>query len=238
MILPNMTDDEKCFEAFRVTPMADSILQDNRKMILDKFRRGTKFPYTQRFSFDDDRHNRWYIVVACRSKKAFKKDCFTIICYTIYEVYKRKADGNSGKGIIFFDPTKNIDYIRASEEQRKDMVGAMYYEVVPHCFNRYRQRYLAPKGLDGIDFYKQVESVINHIKHFDVMGDESANKHGEYPIDMIMDDGGLLRGQFINNCFTRFYTYVSREMLFENQEENSKAMLKEYYEWVRKGIYK
>ena len=74
MVLPTMNDNEKAYEAFRIYNTAIGIYNEYKGEIWDKFRRGTKFPYVQRIQFNDDRNNKWLMLIICKSKKAVNKE--------------------------------------------------------------------------------------------------------------------------------------------------------------------
>ena len=61
MILPTMNDDEKFFNAARITPMAMEVHKDCIGDISRKFAKGNRFPYFQRVVFEDDRKNIWWL---------------------------------------------------------------------------------------------------------------------------------------------------------------------------------
>lgn len=241
MILHTMNDDEKGFEVFKVYPTAISVYKEYREKIWDKFERGTRFPYFQRIQFTDDRNNKWMLTFLCKSKKAAKKGQFWCFCYTVYEIQKKnrksggnKIDGNTGKGILMIDPFGIKERVKGG----KNGLG-MVVDIVPHAFNRYTDRYLKPQGKQNIEFERKVEDIILRWKHFDVLGDESSENNkdkGISPYDVFMDGGGILRGYIVNEIMIRFFSYVSDDMLYDDQKEWQKEMNKEYFEWANKGL--
>ena len=241
MVLPTMNDDEKAFEAFRIYKTAISVYEEYGDLIWERFRKGTKFPYVQRIAFDDDRRNKWIMLVICKSKKMARKGQFWCFCYTTYEIEKKnsdgtnKYDGNTGKGILAIDPfaMKN-----RSDGIYKGM-GAVI-DITPHALNRYTQRYLKPNGLENIEFARKVESMILRWRHFDVMGDRSSEKHkdkGFAPYDVFMSDGGILRGYMVNEMLIRFFSYVSDDMMYDDQKEWQDEINSEYFRWLNKGVF-
>ena len=239
MILPTMNDEEKFFNAARITPMAMDVHKRCIEEIGRKFAKGNRFPYFQRVVFEDDRKNTWWLTYMVKSKSDKKKGRMYTFCYTIYEIQKKKEDGsskydgNTGKGVLLFDPIAMNE--KLNEENVKGMVAVN--DIIPHAFNRYTQRYLKPKGKENIEFQRKVESMMARWGHFDVDGDVSSNKHGDYPYDVFMNGGGMLRGQLETNNLIRFYTYVDGDMMFDNQIERQDEMRREYYEWLRKGMF-
>ena len=235
-----MTDDDKCFEAFRVTDMLADIIEDVRPTVDERFSKGTRFPYFQRYQTEDDKRNTWTLIFHCPSKEARRKHAYYTYCYTIYEVPpKRKLnDTNAGKGIIMFDPTA----MRNARDGKKCFAAIV--DIVPHAFNRYTMRYLKPKGIDNMQFEKKIENMVSRFMHFDVaadmFGDDSAIKHKEkdaYPYDIIMRGGGMLRGQLVNGgMLLRFFTYVSEDMYYDAQVERQAEMVREHFRWKQKGM--
>ena len=240
MILHTMNDDEKGWEAFRIYPTAIDLYEQYKDRIWEKFRKGTRFPYFQRIAFDDDKRNRWIIIILCKSRKAARKGQFWSFCYTTYEIEKKKNngmnkyDGNTGKGIIGIDPFG----MKVRVNGGKSGLG-MVVDIVPHAFNRYTDRYLKPQGRQNIEFERKVEDIILRWKHFDVLGDESSKKNddkGILPYDVFMTHGGILRGYIVDEVMIRFFSYISDDMMYEDQKEWQKEMNKEYFEWANKGL--
>jgi hypothetical protein len=242
MLLQTMNDGEKASEAFRIYPVAIGTYKQCEKMIWDKFKKGTRFPYFQRIAFDDDRGNKWIMSILCKSRKGMKKGQFWCFCYTTYEIEKKKSDGtnkydgNTGKGILAIDPfaMKN-----RADGIYKGMGAVM--DITPHALNRYTQRYLKPNGLENIEFVKKVESMMLRWRHFDVMGDESSRHNsdkGMFPYDVFMKDGGILRGYMVDEMLVRFFSYVSDDMLHDDQREWQEEMESEYLRWVNEGYFK
>lgn len=239
MITSTMNDVEKTYEAVRVCEWAKTVCDDLWETVIDRFKRGTKFPYFQRCMCEDDRKNKWMFTFLCKTKEDKRKGRYWVLCYTTYEIEKKKDngtnkyDGNTGKGIIAFEP-KGLynNYVL----QKPSGFGVVL-DIVPHTFNRYTQRYLKSKGKENIEFQRKVESVMLRWGHFDVMGDESSDKHGDYPYDVFMAGGGMMRGQLVHPLLIRFYTYVDKDMYFDNQKEREEKMLSEYYHWKNEGYY-
>lgn len=233
MILQTMTDDEKAFEAFRIVDWAWEIYMENGREVLERFQRGTKFPYFNRIVFDDDKGNKWRLVYECSSKKLAKKGLMRTFCYTIYNVLGKK--GNAGKGIIMFDVCQMHEFLREKKYERM----ATFMDIVPHAFNRFTERFLKPQGKENIEFERKVEILMSNWLYFDVEGDKSSEKHkdkGDFPYDVFMKNGGILRGNVVTNMLIRFFTFVSKDMLFDEQKEWHKEMQSEVWSARRRGI--
>lgn len=54
--------------------------------------------------------------------------------------------------------------------------------------------------------------------------------------NVFMKDGGVLRGQILNNICLRFFTYIFDDMLFDNQRQTQENMMKEYMQLKREGM--
>lgn len=240
MILPTMNDDEKTYEAFRMTTWLCDCMDEWKPKVIERFRKGTKFPYFQRGKVTDDKGNEWICLFYILTKSQKKKGVFYTVAYTVYDIPRKykENDANCGKGVLMLDPY--------AMQRKIDGVGiqnAVVTDIVPHAFNRYTQRYLKPIGKENIEFGYKVESMLKRWQWFDIsadiFGDKNAEKHMEgniCPYDVIMRGGGMLRGQIVNSMLLRFTTYVSEEMMFDNQVERHDEMVKEYMRFKRKGL--
>ena len=240
MILPTMNDEEKVFEVVRMSDWLCSICDDVHEQVVEKFKKGTRFPYFQRCSATDDKNNLWTILFYVKNKEMKKKKMFGTLAYITYDVPRKRKENdlNAGKGVLFFDPYSMRDMLHKKPVKRPPAV----YDVVPHAFNRYTQRYLKPKGLDGIEFAKKFENMMVRWQWFDISadlyGDKNAEKHandGICPYDVVMSGGGLLRGSIINDLLVRFNTYIDKDSMFDNQIERHDEMVSEYYKMKRTG---
>lgn len=234
MILPTMNDYEKTYEAFRMSENIFAIAREHEESILDRFRRGSRFPYFNRIAWTDDKANQWFITFMCKSKKDAKIGKFWVLAYTIYEIPKLKKDSNGGKGVIAYDPY--MMHRRYTGEK----VATVFWDFVPHAINRYTERYLKPRELDNIELQRKVENIISRWWHFDVMGDKSSEKHkdkGSYPYDLYTHGGGMFRGNIVSEMLVRFFTYVADDMMFDSQKERQQQMNRERFRFKKDGIY-
>lgn len=236
-----MNDDEKTFEAFRMTDRLCELFDRCRHDVVEKFKKGTIFPYFQRVKATDDKGNEWTLLYYILTKAMKKKGRYYTLAYTIYEIPRRRKenDVNAGKGIMLFDPFAMRDRINNVQDCRPGII----IDIVPHAFNRYTERYLKPMGIEGMEFPRKIENMLTRWQWFDIeadlCGDKNAAKHkGDNicPYDVIMRGGGLLRGQIVQELLLRFTTYVSQDMLFDNQIEQYEKMQREYYRSRRDGI--
>lgn len=234
-----MNDDEKAFEAFRMTSWLCGVFDDCSPLVVDRFRRGTRFPYFQRTCVTDDKGNRWTLLFYILNKSQKKKGMYYTLAYTTYDIPRKhkEDDVNAGRGCLIFDPFQMKNRIENTGTRTSVIV-----DIVPHAFNRYTERYLRPLGRGDIEFGYKVEDMLKRWQWFDVcadlFGDKNAekNKGGNIcPYDVIMRGGGMLRGQIVSEVLLRFTTYVSEDMMFENQQERQEAMRSEYFKLKRDG---
>lgn len=241
MILPTMNNDEMTYEAIRITHWLCEVFNEHKPDIIDRFERGTKFPYFQRILCHDDKGNEWCFICLSPSKEYRRKKKFSTFAYTIYDVPPKRTEKstNAGKGVLLFDPLTMKHFIDTKER----LPGSIINDITPHAMNRYTERFLKPAGKGSMDIRRKVENIILRYMHFDLcadlFGDKNAAKHkddGICPIDYIMHGGGMFRGYMVNDLLIRLSTYVSDDMMYENQDERQREMTKEYYEWKRKGL--
>lgn len=228
-----MNDQERAYEALRVTNWLCACMEAYNDEVVDKFKRGTKFPYFQRFVKTDDKRNVWHLLFYILTKEMKKKCLYYTMAYTVFDVppKRKRNDNNAGKGCILFDPITMKRMLDGDPHARGAVV-----EIEPHAFHRYKDRHLIIRGKEKTEIDYKLESMLKRWKWFDVaadiFGDENAKKHmrdGSIPYDVIMRGGGLLRGQMENDIFIRFTTYISEDQMFENQIERQEDMEKEYY---------
>lgn len=228
-----MNDEERAYEALRVTDWLCVCMQSYKDGVIDKFKRGTKFPYFQRFKKTDDKGNVWNILFYILTKEMKKKCLYYTMAYTVYDVPpKRKLnDNNAGKGCLMFDPVTTKHMLNGD----KRAIGVVM-DIQPHAFHQYKHRHLIACGNENKEIHYKIESMLKRWKWYDVaadiFGDENAKKHmkdNSTPYDVIMRGGGLLRGQIINGLLIRFTTYICEDQMFEDQIERQEDMNKEYY---------
>lgn len=236
MIVPTMTDDEKAYEAFRMTDWLCEAHEEWRPTIVEKFRRGTRFPYFQHGKAKDDKGNEWTLLFFCPTKTLKKRDTYYTLAYLTYDIPRgrKESDVNAGRGCLMFDP------ISMKRRIAGEGIGTCIMDIVPHAFNRYTERHLVPNGLNNLSFRQKVESILSRWQWFDIMadkyGDVSARKHSDgaiCPYDVYMKGGGMLRGQIVNEVLVRFLSYVSEDMMFDNQRERQRNMQSEYWQTKR-----
>ena len=240
MIVPTMNNREKAYEAFRVTQYLAQCMDNHLSDVVRKFKNNTRFPYFQRFIVQDDKNNNWVCLFYMLNKQHKKEKKILTIAYTIYNVPpKHKEDDNSsGKGCILFDPYSMKNFI---EHKIDRMVSVC--DITPHTFNRYTERYLKPLNKDNIKFEYKVESMLARWGWFDICadlyGDINTQNHKEddkLPYDVMMKGGGILKGQLTHDLLIRFFTYIGKDMMYDNQLLRQEEMRAEYLKLFHKRI--
>lgn len=238
-----MNEEEKLYEAVRMVHILYAEYQKRSMAVTEKFKNATKYPYILRFNIQDDRRNVWRLLCILPSKAVKKKHRYLTMCYTTYYIppKHKENDTNSGYGVLMYDPMSMEKYVQHKDDPNVRMAGVM--DIVPHAVNRFTDRCLKAEGKTGYDIHRKIEDMILRWRHFDVMadmyGDKSSIKHqddGILPYDMIMREGGMLRGQLVNPMLVRMFTYVSKDDLYENQQERHDEMMRERAEWKAKGL--
>lgn len=233
-----MNDEEKAYEAFRVTNWLADIIDDVWREVSEKFRRGTRYPYFQRYTMTDDKNNRWVVLFYQLSKAMRRQEKFFCKAYTTYDIPRRRVmdDVNAGRGCLLFDPKLTQMQLRGEKDRH-----AIIYDIVPHAFNRYTERYLKPLGKQDMEFARKIEDILSRSLWFDILadmeGDRNAAKHRGDNIcsyDIIMRGGGMLRGQIVHEMLLRISTYVSEDMFFDIQHQRQQKMVSEYYRFKRR----
>lgn len=235
-----MNDEDKIFEAFRMTNILCEIYDEYEEEMLEKFRKGTRFPYFQRIAYTDDKHNKWVLLRYMLDKKMRSKGYSYTQAYITYDIPRKRKekDLNAGRGVLIFDP---LAMKRRLDGDKTGRLVAVV-DIVPHAFNRYTERYLEPLGRGNIEFALKLESMLKRWQWFDIdadrNGDINAQKHADgnlFPYDVIMRGGGMLRGQLTHEMMLRFTTYVSPDMMYDNQIEQHERMRSEYFRLKREN---
>ena len=238
MILPQMTDTEKSYHAFRIKDLAKRWAYEFRREVAQKFDKAFKYPYSLFRKHNDGYGNEWTLLFCLPCKEDKKKGRMRALCYTVYNVEKKdrkgrmKFDGTTGKGVIMFDP---LLLWCASPDNH---MGGGVVEFLPHVMNRYTQRYLKPLGKENIPFDKKMASIVARLKYFDTEGDAYSQKYSgedKMPYDMFLKGGGMLRGQLTSAIYVKFYTYVSDELLYDNQRRTQEKISQEFYSLLKEG---
>ena len=244
MIVQTMSDDERTFEAFRALDWVLSWQDELVPMVIDRFKRGTRFPYVQSFERTDERGNVWRLLFMVPTKMHKKRGIYGTYCYTTYFLPpKTRKDNNAGRGVLLYDPFGLDKMLRQLERGEENVRKTCVIDIVPHAINRYVERCLLREGKRGYDIHQIVKDLLLRWFHFDVLadkaGDKSAEKHadkGICPYDVLIRDGGILRGCIANSGVIRFFTYISPAEMFPNQIERYHEMQAEHAAWKAKGL--
>lgn len=239
MLLPNFTDKERLWEVVRSADLLYNTATEYFDAVLDVLGCRKHFPTFERFSFKDDKHNDWYMTYYISSKRYAKSERMACMAYLVYEIPMRmcKNPSNAGKGILLCNPIG-----LNSKELRLGTRVTAVMDFTPHMINRYTERYLIPNGFTNLDIHKKIEKIMTRYEHFDVISDESAQKQcdrkgGVCNYDIILKEGGMIRGIFTNNLYLKFFTYISPKMMFKEQTERVAEMMREKHRWIKEGKY-
>lgn len=145
MILPTMTPEEKVRQASRleldIRLSARSWVEHNQRLL--KMRKS--YPFVHVIKRDFKEMGIWNIIISFQEKPNFRKGfLYSTNAYQKYYVCKGTKAENIGAGVYFFGGSPPCDGMPGN--------GTTFYELTPHFFNRYRQRYLAVNGMEGISF--------------------------------------------------------------------------------------
>lgn len=232
MILPNMSPEEKVGQMEKIKPLlydaALNWMKRNQKIVFK-----TKvFPTFYTFEQTFDGMGKWTVIVEAESKAILKKGIISVRGYQTYIVSHAKQNSNNGIGIYLLNTN--------------DQSTIMCNEFPPHYFNQFRKRFVEARGLAQPDFPSLVKMVLR--EHYGAM-DETMTE-----LTLKLDDDDRLYYEE-NEDFTRkagfknlitysrngislglsgagrryfnFTTFVSNEMLKDNQTEAQQLNLRD-----------
>ena len=233
MILPTMTPEEKVKQMEKVKPFlhetAVAWMKRNQKIVFK-----TKvFPTFYLFEQNFDGMGRWTVIVEAESKALLKKGIINVRGYQTFIVSHAKLESNNGMGIYLFN-AHNEDSI-------------MCNEFPPHYFNQFRKRFVEARGLAQPDFHNLVKMVLR--EHHDAMDEtvtdfkiklddddrmyfeenEEYNRQAGFKNLITYSRNGISLGlSGANRRYFNFTTFVSNELLKDNQVEAQKESLKHH----------
>ena len=231
MILPSMTPEEKVRQMEKVKPFLHEAvtawMNRNQKIVFK-----TKvFPTFYLFERNFDGMGKWTVVVEAESKELLKKNIITVKGYQTFIVSHAKQESNNGMGIYLFNALDNT---------------IMCDEFPPHYFNQFRKRFVEAKGLSQPDFPNLVKMVLR--EHHDAMDEtqtglkvkldeddqlyyeetEEYNRQAGFKNLITYSRNGISLGlSGANRRYFNFTTFVSNEMLKDNQVEAQQLNLKQ-----------
>ena len=141
MILQTMTPEEKACQAKRIEFDIDlsvlSWIEHNKRML----KKRQSYPYTHVIKRSYKNMGEWNIIIEFPVKPRFAKDFdLYISAYQKYYVTRSRKAENIGCGVYFVS--------RSYHGENKFRI----FELTPHYFNRYRERFVNRMGLDDISF--------------------------------------------------------------------------------------
>lgn len=233
MILPNMTPEEKVRQMEIIKPLlheaAISWMNRNYKKVFK-----TKvFPTFYTFERTFEGAGKWTVIVLAESKAVLKKNIINVQGYQTYVVSHAKLESNNGMGIYLFNA------------QNEDII--MCNEFPPHFFNQFRKRFVEARGLSQPDFPNLVKMVLR--EHYNAMDEtmtgltvklddddrlyyeetEEYNRQAGFKNLITYSRNGISLGlSGANRRYFNFTTFVSNELLKDNQVEAQKENLKHH----------
>jgi len=231
MILPTMTPEEKVRQMEKMKPLLHeavmSWMNRNHKIVFK-----TKvFPTFYTFERVFEGMGKWTVIVTAESKAVLKKGIINVKGYQTYTVSHAKLESNNGMGIYLFN-AENEDTI-------------MCNEFPPHFFNQFRKRFVEAKGLSQPDFPNLVKMVLR--EHHDAMDEtvtgltvklddddrlyyeenEEYNRQAGFKNLITYSRNGISLGlSGADRRYFNFTTFVSNEMLKDNQIEAQRESLR------------
>jgi len=230
MILPTMTPEEKVRQMEKLKPLLTeavmSWMKRNNKIVFK-----TKvFPTYYTFERDFEGMGKWMVIVEAESKAVLKKGILSIKGYQTYTVSHSKVESNNGVGIYLFNAVD--DYTITCNE------------FPPHYFNQFRKRFVDAKGLAQPEFPDLVKMVLR--EHHNAMdetqtgitiklleedrmfyeeNEDFARQEGYKNLITYSRNGISLGLSSPDRRYFNFTTFVSNEMLKDDQIEKQKSNL-------------
>lgn len=227
-----MTPEEKVKQMEKVKPLlleaATNWMKRNQKIVFK-----TKvFPTFYMFERTFEGMGKWTVIVEAESKAVLKKGIISVKGYQTFIVSHAKLESNNGMGIYLFN---------AHNEEI-----TMCNEFPPHYFNQFRKRFVEAKGLAQPDFPNLVRMVLR--EHHDAMDGtmtglkvkldkddqlcfeetEEYNRQAGFKNLITYSRNGISLGlSGADRRYFNFTTFVSNEMLKDNQVEAQQECLKE-----------
>ena len=190
------------------------------------------FPTFYLFERNFDGMGKWTVIVETESKALLKKGIINVMGYQTFIVSHAKLESNNGMGIYLFN-VHNEEII-------------MCNEFPPHYFNQFRKRFVEARGLSQPDFPNLVKMVLR--EHHDAMDEtmtglkvkldeddqlyyeetEEYNRQAGFKNLITYSRNGISLGlSGADRRYFNFTTFVSNEMLKDNQVEAQQHNLKE-----------
>lgn len=232
MILPTMTPEEKVRQMEKMMPLlreaAMGWLKHNGKMV----QRTKFFPTFYTFEREFEGMGKWAVVIVAESKSLVKRGILNVNGYQTYTITHSKNESNNGMGIYQLSGhgEENITCI----------------EFPPHYFNQFRKRFVEARGLAQPDFPGLVKMVLREQSYGmdetvtsiepKFLGDELFYFEDTDRIDrqsgfknlISYTRNGLSLGlSGAGRRYFLFTTYISNEMLKDNQTEAQAENLRE-----------
>lgn len=232
MILQSMTPEEKVRQMYQLKPYVYDNAMTWATRNYNTIRRTKVFPTLYTFDREVPGMGTWTMVATAESKANIRKNIIAMSAYQKFHVPNAKDRKNIGTGIFLFEGSDdNILFC---------------LEFSPHCFLRFRQRIIEPKGITQPSFSQLVKRVLaeHHTgmdtttKGFKAVREENGkvrivktneqDRYQGYDNLITYTKNGLFLGMSAADrkyfCYT---TFVSNDELFDDQREKQQEMMKE-----------
>ena len=232
MILPTMTPEEKVRQMEKVKPLlheaAVGWMKSNHRIVF----RTKVFPAFYTFERTFEGMGKWTVIVEAESKAVLKKGIVSVRGYQTYVVSHAKNESNNGMGIYSFNAHGEVNIVCE--------------EFPPHYFNQFRKRFVEARGLAQPDFPNLVKMVLR--EHHNAMDEtltdlkitlddedrmyfeenEEFNRQAGYKNLITYSRNGISLGiSGAERHYFNFTTFVSNEMLKDNQVEAQQKSLRQ-----------
>lgn len=232
MILPTMTPEEKVKQMEKIMPLlreaAMGWLKHNGKMVhKTKF-----FPVFYTFDREFEGMGKWTVVIEAESKALVKRGILGVNGYQTYIVTHSKNESNNGMGIYQFSG-HGEEHITCNE-------------FPPHFFNQFRKRFVEARGLVQPDFPDLVKMVLREQSYgmdetatsldpkflgnefFYFEDTDRIDRQAGFKNLISYTRNGLSLGlSGADRHYFLYTTFISNEMLKDNQAENQTENLRE-----------
>ena len=232
MILQSMTPEEKVRQMEKLKPFIYELATAWASRNFNTIRRTKVFPTMYTFEKDIPGMGLWTIIITAENKANVRKNVIAMSAYQKFHVPYAKDKKNIGTGIFLFEGSDD---------------GKIFcQEFSPHCFLRFRQRMIEPKGIVQPPFGQLVKRVLTeHHNGMDstirgykayrdddgkvkiVKTDENDRYQGYDNLITYTRNGLFLGMSAAARRYFCYTTFISNDELFDDQKETQKIMMKE-----------
>ena len=232
MILQTMTPEEKYSQMRTIDNYIRNMPFNKRVRIYKILSKAKNFPYFYTKDEEIPGMGVWTIMCEAESKSNIRKGVICVSAFQKYFISHAKESINNGAGIYSYQGSDDGEF--------------RCFDFTPHYFNRFRERYVEPKGIKRPNFLELVKMVfrVHHIsmdtwnngyylrkdeegKYYIAKDDSGIKKKGYGNLITYHRDGISLGVHSCNKGYVNFTTFVSNDLLKKEQEERKKRMMEE-----------